>query len=97
MARNAKDTCLSYFHHLTLLGVYKGNFDEFCNLFASESICCSPFFDHILGYWDRRDDSQILFLKYEYVKQDLRSVIRRTAQFLDKDMSDDQLLVLENH
>ncbi|CAI6367788.1 unnamed protein product [Macrosiphum euphorbiae] len=97
VARNAKDTCLSYFHHLTMLGEYKGHFDEFCNLFASDSICYSPFFDHILGYWDRRNDSQILFLKYEDMKQDLRSVIRRTAQFLGKYMPDDQLLVLENH
>ncbi|XP_060880987.1 luciferin sulfotransferase-like [Metopolophium dirhodum] len=96
-ARNAKDTCLSYFHHLTLLGAYKEHFEEFCKLFASDSVCYSPFFDHILGYWDRRDDSQILFLKYEDMKQDLGSVIRRTAQFLGKDMLDDQILVLENH
>ncbi|XP_022167669.1 sulfotransferase 1 family member D1-like [Myzus persicae] len=97
VARNPKDTCLSYFHHCCLLEGYTGNFEDFCKLFTSDSLCFSPFFDHILGYWNRRDDSQVLFLKYEDMKQDLRAVIRRTAEFLGKDLLDDQVLVLEDH
>jgi len=32
-----------------------------------------------------------------FIEQDLRSIIRQTAQFLEKDLLDDQVLVLENH
>ena len=31
--RNAKDTCVSYFHHCQLLEGYSGTFEEFCALF----------------------------------------------------------------
>lgn len=37
VARNAKDTCLSYFHHSRLLEGYNGSFDDFCKLFISDS------------------------------------------------------------
>ncbi|XP_060880350.1 luciferin sulfotransferase-like [Metopolophium dirhodum] len=97
MARNPKDTCLSFFHFATLLSSYEENFEKFCELFVSDYLCYSPFFDHILGFWDRRDDPQILFLKYEDMKKDLHSVLRQTAQFLGKHMLDDQLLALEDH
>ncbi|KAL5235526.1 hypothetical protein ACI65C_002936 [Semiaphis heraclei] len=97
VARNAKDTCLSYFHHCRLLEGYTGNFEDFCKLFTSDSLCLSPYFDNVLGYWNQRDDSRLLFLKYEEMKQDLRAVIRRTAKFLGKDLLDDQVLVLEDH
>ncbi|CAI6368354.1 unnamed protein product [Macrosiphum euphorbiae] len=97
MARNPKDTCLSFFHFATLLGSYEDNFEAFCELFISNSLCYSPFFDHILGFWNRRDDPQVLFLKYEDMKQDLHLVLRQTAQFLGKHMNDDQLLALEDH
>ncbi|KAL5235519.1 hypothetical protein ACI65C_002929 [Semiaphis heraclei] len=97
VARNPKDTCLSYFHHCCLLRGYIGNFEDFCKLFTSDSLRYSPFFDHILGYWDQKDHSRLLFLKYEEMKQDLRAVIRRTAKFLGKDLHDDQILVLEDH
>ncbi|XP_050437126.1 luciferin sulfotransferase-like isoform X2 [Adelges cooleyi] len=97
VARNAKDTCLSYFHHCRLLEGYKGNFDDFCKLFTSDSLCFSPFFDHLLGYWEQRNDPRVLFLKYEDMKRDLRSVIRRTGKFLGKDLADDQVLALEDH
>lgn len=36
-ARNAKDTCISYFHHCQLLEGYKGSFDEFAQLFITDS------------------------------------------------------------
>ncbi|XP_050537286.1 luciferin sulfotransferase-like [Daktulosphaira vitifoliae] len=97
VSRNAKDTCLSYYHHCRLLEGYTGNFGDFCRLFLSDSLCFSPFFEHILGFWNCRDQDNLLFLKYEDMKQDLRSVIHQTAKFLGKNLADDQVLPLEDH
>lgn len=36
---------------------------------SNDAVCFSPFFDHVLGYWDKRDDPQVLFLKYEDMKK----------------------------
>lgn len=35
VCRNAKDTCVSYYHHCRLLEGYTGDFQEFCQLFLS--------------------------------------------------------------
>lgn len=37
VCRNAKDACVSYYHHCILLEGYKGNFDDFCTLFLGDS------------------------------------------------------------
>lgn len=97
ITRNPKDTCLSYYHYSRLFDGYNGNFDDFCRLFISDSLAFSPYFDHIIGYWEQKNYPKILLLKYEDMKQDLCKQIRRTAQFLGKELTDDQVLVLEDH
>ncbi|KAG8320368.1 hypothetical protein J6590_070654 [Homalodisca vitripennis] len=97
IARGVKDTCLSYFHHCQLLEGFKGSFHEFATLFINDSLCFAPFWDHVLGYWKRRDDPNMLFLKFEELKKDLPSVIKRTAEFLGKEMSTKEINILCDH
>lgn len=35
VARNSRDTCVSYYHHCKLLEGYKGDFEVFCKLFLN--------------------------------------------------------------
>lgn len=35
VVRNAKDTCISYYHHCKLMEGFRGDFDEFCRLFLA--------------------------------------------------------------
>ncbi|KAK7868457.1 hypothetical protein R5R35_011206 [Gryllus longicercus] len=97
VARNCKDTCVSYYHHSKLLEGYKGSFDDFCKLFMGNSLTFAPFWSHVLSFWKRKDHSNILFLKYEDMKKDLPAVIRQTANFLGKSMTEDQVKTLANH
>ncbi|XP_063238070.1 luciferin sulfotransferase-like [Bacillus rossius redtenbacheri] len=97
VARNPKDTCVSYYHHCKLLEGYQGDFDDFCKLFLGDTLCFSPFWSHVLAFWERRSEPNILFLKYEDMKKDLPSVIRRTADFLERKLSDEDVDVLAEH
>lgn len=33
------------------------------------TVCFAPFWPHVLNFWKRRDDPNILFLKYEDLKK----------------------------
>ncbi|XP_015111071.1 sulfotransferase 1C4 [Diachasma alloeum] len=84
--RNPKDTCISFFHHSKLLGGYRGDFELFCRLFLADKLLCCPYWGHILGFWNNRNDPQqkMLWLKYEDMKSDLPSIIQKTSEFLGK-------------
>ncbi|PNF21435.1 Sulfotransferase family cytosolic 1B member 1 [Cryptotermes secundus] len=97
VARNAKDTCVSYYHHCKILEGYSGSFDNYCKLFLGGSLCFAPFWPHVLNFWKRRDEPNILFLKYEDLKKDLPAVIRKTAAFLGKDLNEEQVDLLAEH
>ncbi|XP_046383771.1 luciferin sulfotransferase-like isoform X2 [Ischnura elegans] len=90
VARNPKDTCVSYFHHARLIEGYRGSFEDFIELFLQDSVSYSPFWDHLVSYWEHREEANVLFLKYEEMKRDLPSVIRKVSKFLGKEQLNDK-------
>ncbi|XP_046383783.1 luciferin sulfotransferase-like [Ischnura elegans] len=98
VARNPKDTCVSYFHHCSLLEGFRGSLSDFVTLFLEDTVAFSPYWDNLLSYWEHKDDSNVLFLTYEEMKKDLPSVVGKVCKFLDKKMpSDEDLKALCNH
>lgn len=45
-------------------------------------------FNHYLQYWDKRNEENFLFLKYEDVKVDVRGTMRAIAQFMNKTLTE---------
>ena len=98
VSRNPRDACVSLFYHWKLLEGYQGSFDDFAELFLNDlSGFYCPFFAHVISYWDKRDNPNILFLKYEDMKHDLPSVIQKVATFLNKEISDEGIKDLAEH
>ncbi|KAF5302065.1 hypothetical protein FQR65_LT08615 [Abscondita terminalis] len=99
IARNPKDVCLSSYHYLkTLLNRINCTFEEYCDFFLKGHIFaddrCVSYWKEVLHFWECRNDPNVLFIKYEDMKQNLPIVIRNVAQFLGKSMSDDDVSYL---
>ncbi|XP_070560852.1 sulfotransferase 1B1-like [Ptychodera flava] len=92
VARNPKDTAVSYFYHCSL-GMfpldYKGSWNEFYELYVNGKVWYGSWFDHVLAWWQRKGDDNVLFLKYEDMKKDPKGTVKTIAVFLDVTLSDD--------
>ncbi|XP_045170293.1 sulfotransferase 4A1-like [Mercenaria mercenaria] len=90
IARNPKDVATSFYK----LGVYGSElveehktFDQFIDGFVNGTEYACPWTRHVLEYWERRNDGNILFLKYEEIVRDKPSTIRQIADFLGRELS----------
>ncbi|XP_035689370.1 sulfotransferase 6B1-like [Branchiostoma floridae] len=91
--RNPKDTAVSYFHFGQKLRSHFArktppSWDEFFQLFLAGKYTFGCYFDHVLGWWQKRDDPHFLFLKYEDMKQDLPKAVKTVAAFLQVKLDD---------
>lgn len=92
VARNPKDVATSYYYHDQSKGGYQGTWEEHFQLFMDGSLTFGSYFDHVLPWWDAsQHDKNILFLKYEDMKNDHAGNVSRIASFLDL-QADSQLI-----
>ncbi|KAH6940209.1 hypothetical protein HPB50_026331 [Hyalomma asiaticum] len=85
VTRNPYDCCVSYYHHCKGLPWYHfgdGTFDEFVDMFVRGEVTYGDYFDHLLSWYDRRNDPNVLFLTYEGLKKDTRASVIKIADFL---------------
>ena len=90
LARNPKDTSVSewYFSQTQLkkfIGVESRSWDKFLGEFLEQKGVTGAFggwLNHVIGWWKHRDESNILFLKYEDLKKEPHKTIVKIAKFI---------------
>ncbi|XP_039595285.1 amine sulfotransferase-like [Polypterus senegalus] len=86
VSRNPKDVMVSYFHFTHFfkpMGKAK-DFSEFMDSFLNGNVPLGSWFDHLKGWYDHRDEFNILFISYEEMIKDLRAVVIKICKFLGK-------------
>lgn len=81
VVRNAFDTCLSYYHHLTPYPC-SASLDRFVNRFVAGELPYGSWFGHLTAWRPYRNHPHVLTLRYEALREDLTATILQVAQFL---------------
>lgn len=93
-ARNIKDTLVSMYHFYRMnedFGCMEGPFSEFFELFRDKHLAYGDWFDYNLDFWENRDSYSFFLLKYEDMHKNPKATIKRLAEFLEKELTEEQV------
>lgn len=71
--------------------------DDFVETFLQDKVLYTPFFEHILGFWNIRNNPNVMILMYEDMQADLLSILKKICTFLNKNYSEAMLVKLKDH
>lgn len=92
VARDPADSFVSFYHFLPdFVGLAPGDLSmsEFCDVLFAGATMSGGASEHILGWWEHRDDPNILWVFYEDLITNLPLEIKRIAAFLEIPLTDD--------
>ncbi|KAG9463108.1 hypothetical protein GDO78_022423 [Eleutherodactylus coqui] len=91
VARNPKDTLVSYYHFYRMAVVHPdpGTFDEFLHQFIKGTVSYGPWGAHNKDFWKIRHQRDILYLFYEDILEDPKREIRKVMKYIGKDLPED--------
>ncbi|XP_038066234.1 sulfotransferase 1C2-like [Patiria miniata] len=98
--RNPKDVMVSYFYFLKRVsptGRSGQTFSEYFDEMMSGKILYGPWWDHYLFFWKLRHHPNVLLLRFEDLKRDLRGNVERVSKFLGKDLPAETLDAITDH
>ncbi|KAK8764318.1 hypothetical protein V5799_033069 [Amblyomma americanum] len=88
VARNPYDCAVSYYHFIkgaTPKTTKDVSFERFLSMFLNGKVVYGDYFDHVIPWYDRRHDDNVLFITYEELKADTREQVLRIGDFLGKE------------
>ncbi|GLH03813.1 Sulfotransferase [Gryllus bimaculatus] len=99
VARNPKDVAVSFYHLNRLIKTqgFLRDFKTYWEYFENNLQPWTPYWTHVLEAWNKRRNENLLFLFYEEMNNDLKSVVEKTANFLKKETSTEDIEILCQH
>nr|XP_004665420.1 sulfotransferase 1E1 [Jaculus jaculus] len=99
VCRNAKDVAVSYYYFFLMITAYPhpGSFPEFVEKFMQGQVPYGSWYDHVNSYWEKRKNSQMLFMFYEDMKEDIRKEVIKVIQFLGRKPSEELIDKIIKH
>nr|XP_046253388.1 cytosolic sulfotransferase 3-like isoform X2 [Scatophagus argus] len=85
VARNAKDSVVSFFHfeRMTLCCPEPEDWDNYLQRFMKGQLMCGSWYDHVNGWWKKKETySKLHFMFYEDLVENTRREIDRLCHFL---------------
>ncbi|XP_067134022.1 sulfotransferase ssu-1-like [Centruroides vittatus] len=92
VARNPKDCCVSLYNHTKAFAMYffqDGTFDDFFELFLRGEVEFGDYFDHLIPWYEHRNDENVYFTTYEKVKRNTKEEVLNIAKFLGEEYERD--------
>uniref|UniRef100_A0A1A9WEK7 Sulfotransferase domain-containing protein n=1 Tax=Glossina brevipalpis TaxID=37001 RepID=A0A1A9WEK7_9MUSC len=97
-ARNPKDVIVSLYHFQRGLGTLQASLDEFVEDFINSEMSYTPFWSHVLDFWQLRQEPNVFFTSYEEMQRNLSQVLVKLNDFLGKPpLTETDLSNLLNH
>jgi len=92
VVRDPKDVFVSsyFFMRSVLFGKLMPSVATWLDLFLSKFALHGPWANFLHSYWSWRDRSNVLFLTFEEMKEDLPEVIRKTTNLLGVELSTEE-------
>ena len=82
---------MSWYHHHRHLHEYKGTKEDFIEAFVKNLMFYLPMNEHVIDFWNIRDEPNILFLFFEDMKRNLDQEVKKVMKFLDKNYSQEEV------
>ncbi|XP_033025865.1 bile salt sulfotransferase [Lacerta agilis] len=97
--RDPRDVLVSYYHFCKMCVPFENpeSFNHFLESFLSGDVPFGSWFDHVTGWMKLKGKSNLIFISYEELKQDLYGIVERLCHFLGKELDEAAIMsVVEN-
>ncbi|PIK55626.1 sulfotransferase [Apostichopus japonicus] len=91
VSRNPKDVAVSLYNFCSWSPNWPQYrvWSDFLHDFCRGALPRGLWFDSVLDWWQRRDDENVLFLKYEDLIKDTKGAVWRIAKFLERPLTEE--------
>jgi len=100
VARNPKDTVLSFQHHYRLLSAvhgFTGDQDTFVDYFVRNKLLYGPYSEMLKEGWSKRDHTNMHFVFFEDLKADPENELKKIDDFIGARLTSQQLKNVVQH